>query len=430
MSSPDHQRPFEPAITNPQPRLDSESQSASAGVFSERCLSSTDGIPSPPLTPLQHAAPPRSPGSSGGFASQVFWIFCCAAFVFGLWQLGPIVAERYQYSISRGKALAEYEVARQALNDFPLTAVSQAYQMVAQKIRPSVVSITCQKNFGVGQGSGLIISEDGYIVTNRHVIEQAQDVVVILHDRQEFKAAIIGEDVETDLALLKINARGLIAADWGDSKDLAVGSIVWAVGSPFGYTQTVTSGIVSGKNRLTTDQRGQRDGQFKELIQTDAAVNPGNSGGPLVDASGRVVGINTSILGETFQGVSFAVPSSVAQFVTQQLLAKGRVERGYFGFLPSAVEAKHQNVLNLPDLYGALVLEVVRDSPAANAGLKSGDVIRSWNGEKIDDFNRVYNLIGVTPPEKTVSMEIMRDGNPLQLDVTVTQRPTELLNRR
>lgn len=403
------------------PSDNAESRSSQRGVADPAAMT-------PDLSSVT-SAPPHAHDAGRGLTSQVFWVICCAAFVFGLWQLGPVIAERYQYSISRGKALAEYEVARQAIDQFPLSTVSYAYQMVAQKIRPSVVSINARKSYGEGQGSGVIISADGYIVTNSHVVEQAREITVVLHDRQEYPAAVVGQDIETDIALLKINARGLIAAEWGDSKELAVGSIVWAVGSPFGYTQTVTSGIVSGKNRLTVNQRGFREAGFKELIQTDAAVNPGNSGGPLVDAKGRVVGINTSILGETFQGISFAVPSSVAQFVTQQLMTKGKVERGYFGFLPAAVEARLQQELKLPDLRGALVLEVVPDSPAAKAGLRPGDVIRSWNGEEIDDFNRVYNLIGVTPPEKTVNMEIFRDGAPVKLNVSVTRRPPELRSR-
>ncbi|MEQ1902835.1 MAG: trypsin-like peptidase domain-containing protein [Pirellulaceae bacterium] len=377
----------------------------------------------PPVESLVRAE--RGPSLSG----QVFWIFCCGAFVIGLWQLGPIVAERYQYSVSRGKAMAEYEVAKLALRETPLTSVSFAYQMVAQKIKPSVVSVDCKKPDGHGQGSGVIISEDGYIVTNRHVIEDSSFIRVTLHDRHEYEAKLVGEDDETDLAVLKINAQGLIPAEWGNSQELAVGSIVWAIGSPFGFTQTVTSGIVSGKNRLTFDEKTRSFRTFQELIQTDAAVNPGNSGGPLVDANGRVIGINTSILGESYMGISFAVPSAVAEFVSGQIRKNGQVQRGFLGFIPAIIRQEKVSALKLNDLNGALVNRVTPNSPAERAGLQVNDVIRSWNGEPVHDYNQVYNLIGVTPPDKNVRMEILRDGQPLTLEVTVTARPQDLRSR-
>ncbi len=389
-------------------------------------IANTPAPNGPSLPPVEHLARVERGAS---LSSQIFWIFCCGAFVLGLWQLGPIVAERYQYSVSRGKAMAEYEIAKMALRETPLTSVSFAYQMVAQKIKPSVVSVDCRKSDGHGQGSGVIISADGYIVTNRHVIEDSSLIRVTLHDRHEYEATLIGEDDETDLAVLKINAQGLIPAEWGNSHELAVGSIVWAIGSPFGFTQTVTSGIVSGKNRLTFDERTRTFRNFQELIQTDAAVNPGNSGGPLVDANGKVIGINTSILGESYMGISFAVPSSIAEFVSVQIRKNGEVQRGFLGFVPSIVPQDKISALKLNDLNGALVFRVTPNSPAERAGLRVNDVIRSWNGEPINDYNQVYNLIGVTPPNKNVSMEILRNGQPLVLDVTVTARPLDLQSR-
>ncbi len=370
------------------------------------------------------------------FLGSLFWVLCCVAFVVGLWQLGPVIAERYQYAMARGKIRAEYEGASEILESNPLANLSIASQLVAKKIRPSVVSVECEKlavvdgetMHGQGQGSGVVISADGYIVTNQHVVENVAsfdgrpNIIVRLADQFTYPATLIGTDSESDLAVLKIEAPGLVSATWGDSDELAVGSMVWAVGSPFGYDQTITSGIVSGKNRLTNTGRN-RATLKRDLLQTDAAVNPGNSGGPLVDAQGDVVGINTSILGDTYQGISFAVPSAVAKFVSEQLIKFGKVKRGFFGFVPHAVTQDIYEQLSLPDLQGALVGKVEPGTPADEAGLRIADVIRSWNGKPIENSVQVYNFIAVTPPGKNINVEVFRDGVIHELTVRVNEGP-------
>ena len=367
--------------------------------------------------------------ATADFFYTVFWLLCCAAFVVGLWHLGPLVAERYQYALSSGKAKAEYVNASRILGSDPLASLSMASELIAQRIRPSVVSIECEKlvsngrrglGWAGGQGSGIVIGSDGLILTNAHVIEGSRSVNVTLHDHRIMKAQIVGVDTENDLAVLKIEATGLIPAAWGDSESLRVGSMVWAIGSPYGLEQTVTSGIISGKNRYGQDPNSRSKTQ--ELIQTDAAVNKGNSGGPLVDSRGNVIGINTSILGDQFQGISFAIPGSVAQFVSSQLISKGSVELGYLGIEPAPVSEVLADQLGLPDLKGAYIINVSADTPAFHAGLRVGDVIRKWNGIDIEDYKMVFRLVQMTKPGTSNVIDIIRDGKPLRLSIEVTLR--------
>ena len=366
--------------------------------------------------------PRRNEGES--FIARFFWFTASAAFVLCVWKIGPEVLENYQYSLTKGKIRAEYENAVEMLEDNPLQGVSDAYQLVAQKIRPSVVSVQAIKGEAVaedqsrfienGQGSGVIMASEGYILTNEHVVRDARIINVTLYDRRVYEARVVGKsDKYNDLAVLKIDANGLIPAEWGDSDDLDVGSIVWAIGSPFGLDQTVTSGIISAKNRY--DRRAPQ----QELLQTDAAVNPGNSGGPLVDSMGRVVGINTSIYGEQFQGISFAVPSVQAKFVYEETLKQGYVPRGILGVRPTAVFQRDATRLNLPDIQGALLRQVDFDSPAMKGGLKRNDVIRSWNGDSIDDYHKLYRFVSMTEPGSIARVKIIRRGQEKTLDVKV-----------
>jgi serine protease Do len=230
-------------------------------------------------------------------------------------------------------------------------------------------------------------------------------MIVELYDRRSYQATLIGSDKISDLALLKIDAPDLIPADWGDSDALDVGAIVWAIGSPYGFQQTVTSGILSGK-----DRPGDRGNPKQALLQTDAAVNPGNSGGPLVDSQGRVIGINTSIFGETFQGISFAVPSATVNFVYDQLRSRGKVIRGYLGVYPDQVSFYDSQRLNMPDLFGARLSRVEPDSPAFIAGIRPDDVIRAWNDIEIKEFKSLFRLAETTPPNETVDVTLLRNG--------------------
>jgi serine protease Do len=354
-----------------------------------------------------------------------FFIFSIV-FVLGMFFLGPELVEKYQYSVTRGKMMAEYEFAVENLGGQSLTDVSNAYQMVALSVRPSVVSINAVKD-GVGRveesglGSGVIMSTDGFILTNQHVVRGASSIFIQLHDRRQFVATLVGEDESSDLALLKIDAPDLVPATWGDSEQVNVGSIVWAIGSPYGFQQTVTSGIISGK-----DRPGDINHPTQSLLQTDAAVNPGNSGGPLVDAKGRVIGINTSIFGDSFQGISFAVPSETARFIYRELSKKGAVTRGYLGVKP--VEVKHRDAmrLQLPDLDGAMLSQVVEGSPASAAGIRSFDIIRQWNGIEVKNFKHLYRLAEMTRPQTLVEVSLIRDGKEKVTQVVVGTRPASI----
>jgi serine protease Do len=309
-----------------------------------------------------------------------------------------------------------------------------ASRLVAHKVKPSVVSIQTIKleqpddriggRLGAlagpvmeGFGSGVIVSAEGHILTNAHVVDKAQECIVELHDRRRYRAKEIGRDELSDIAVLKIEADNLIPAQWGDSDSLEVGSIVWAIGSPYRYEQTVTSGIISAKDRPGDGNRVQN------LLQTDAAVNPGNSGGPLVNADGNVIGINTSIFGKTFQGISFAVPSETAKFIYQQILERGEVVRGYLGVRPSEVRHDVAERLNLPDLEGAILVSVERNSPAFAAGLKALDVVRSWNGKPIRSFNNLFRMAEMSQPGSVVEVSLIRDGEERSAQVTIGTAP-------
>ena len=236
-----------------------------------------------------------------------------------VWLLPPLV-ENIQFALVAGGERAQVEVAREQLANHPPLAFTQVSEDVAKSVGPSVVHIDAIQNFVVfglgfvqqhgyakGQGSGVIIDKEGFVLTNNHVIDGASEITVSLSDGRKVDAELIGSDMLTDLAVLKINADGLIEAPWGDSEKLPVGAPVWAVGNPFELDRSVTFGIISAKSR-----RGLGNTPYQEFLQTDAAVNPGNSGGPLVDSSGQVVGINTAIYGSTYQGISFAIPSETA----------------------------------------------------------------------------------------------------------------------
>ena len=368
----------------------------------------------------------REKSSTGGDLGGAMLLLFTVVLVFGLWVAGPRLVEEYHYAATAGKARAEYEHATAMLESDPLASVSYAYQMVAQKVRPSVVSITAYKrersSVGIpglgeeGLGSGVIVSTDGYIVTNAHVLDGGYRYFVELHDRRRYSAALIGVDKLSDLALLKVECNDLLPASWGDSDALDVGSIVWAFGNPYQLKQTVTSGIISGK-----DRPGDLNAK-QALLQTDAAINKGNSGGPLVDSRGHVIGINTAILGETFQGIGFAVPSSTARYVVEQLKSNGKVTRGFLGVTPVEVSNSDARRLALPDLNGAKLVHVLADSPAALAGFQSADVIREWNGIPIQDYKTLFRLAEMTPPDSTVSVTLIRGGLELETKVRVGNR--------
>ncbi len=266
-----------------------------------------------------------------------------------------------------------------------------------------------------GVGSGFVVSADGFILTNHHVVEGADEIYVTLTDKREFKGRVVGSDRRTDVALVKIEASGLPKLTIGDSNKVRVGEWVLAIGSPFGLDNTVTAGIVSAKGRET--------GDYLPFIQTDVAVNPGNSGGPLLNLRGEVIGINSQIYSRTggFMGISFAIPIDEAMRVADQLKASGRVVRGRIGVGIAEVTKEIAEPLGLPRAVGALVRNVEAGGPAARAGVEEGDIILRFDGKPIERSTDLPRLVGATKPGAKVSMQVWRKGANRDLQVTVVE---------
>ncbi len=270
-----------------------------------------------------------------------------------------------------------------------------------------------------GLGSGVIISPDGYIVTNNHVVDGAVNVSVTLNDRRILPAKVVGTDSLTDLAVIKVNASDLPSVPWGDSTKLRPGQTVLAFGNPFGLRFTVTRGIVSALNRpnpSATDRR--KPGQF---IQTDAAINPGNSGGPLVDARGEVIGINTFLISGSgsFSGAGFAIPAQIVRPTVETLIKYGKVSHGYMGIGISDVTPENSKFFDVKKAEGALVTEVEPNSPGAKAGLKTGDVITGLNGQAVNDAGELQVQVGQKRPGTTIDLDVMREGKSMKVPVTL-----------
>ena len=271
-------------------------------------------------------------------------------------------------------------------------------------------------------GSGFIIDGDGSILTNNHVVENAQKIVVKLADEQEYEAKVIGRDPKTDIAVIKIEAKTkLIPANFGDSDGLEVGEWVMAIGNPFGLDSTVTSGIVSAKGRHI----GQ--GPYDNFIQTDASINPGNSGGPLINLRGEVIGINTAIFSRTGGniGIGFAIPVNLVKELLPQLRGKGKVTRGYLGVLIQKVTPEIAESLGMEKSQGALVANVSKDGPADKSGVKVGDVIVEFDGKEIKDSGELPIIVARTPVDKKVRMKVLRDKKELSLNVAVGELKDE-----
>ena len=270
-----------------------------------------------------------------------------------------------------------------------------------------------------GLGSGVIVSPDGYILTNNHVVNNASEIQVALNDGRQFTAKVVGTDPQTDVALIKINADNLPVLILADSDKVEIGDVVLAVGNPFGIGQTVTKGIVSAKDRTTS---GDGDEDF---IQTDAAINPGNSGGALVDTDGRLVGINSAILTHSGgnQGIGFAVPSNLCRWVMDSLVKNGRVERGLLGVMIQNLTPDLAKAFKLDRTTGALVGDVSPDSPADKAGLKSGDVITQFNGQPIQDASQLKLRVAESAPGSIAQLSVSRNGESKTFDVTLGSLP-------
>lgn len=359
---------------------------------------------------------------------------------------------------------ADFALAEGALEGAEIESLerqNRAFERIAQVVTPSVVNIRTtqvvrvqqspffmdpffrrffEDFFGPGYGiprehrehslgTGVLISADGYILTNNHVIARATEIEVMLEDRRNFRANLVGADPRTDLAVLRIEGKDLPAARWGDSDSLHVGATVLAFGNPFGLNFTVTRGIVSAVGRS-----GLGLEIYEDFIQTDAPINPGNSGGPLVNVRGQVVGINTAILSAGqgpggqggWNGIGFAIPSNLARYVMESLIKTGKVTRGYLGVTLGDLNPALARQFKVPDLRGALVNQVEPGSPADKAGLVQGDVIRAVNGRPVEGTARFRSLVASTPPGTTVTLGILRDGKEMTLKVTLGELPTQL----
>ena len=271
---------------------------------------------------------------------------------------------------------------------------------------------------GRGMGSGFIISPDGYVLTNYHVVADASEVKVKLGDSREFTAKVVGSDQQYDVALLKIEGRNLPTVRVGDSNSLKPGQWVVAIGSPFGLDHSVTAGVVSAVGRST----GGPDQRYVPFIQTDVAINQGNSGGPLLNTRGEVVGINSQIFSASggYMGISFAIPIDLAMSAVEQIKKSGRVTRGQLGAVVEQIDSLKAQGLGLPDSRGALVNQIVAGSAAAKAGVQVGDVVRSVNGSPVNSWSDLPPLIGAMAPGSKVTLGVIRDGKPRELSATLT----------
>ncbi len=280
-----------------------------------------------------------------------------------------------------------------------------------------------------GLGSGVIVSPEGYILTNNHVVDDATDLEVVLSDRRQFKGHVIGKDDKTDIAVVKIDADNLPTITIGDSDKVQVGDYALAVGNPFGVGQTVTMGIVSATHRGL----GNEIEAYEDFIQTDAAINPGNSGGALVNDRGELIGINTAIIAhgsEGNQGIGFAVPVNLARNIMGQIMKNGKVVRAQLGIYPQDVTPTIARQFGVKDSEGALVGEVVAGSPAQRAGLKNGDIILDVNGKQVTDANQLRNMISTMQPNSNVNLKVWRDGAEHTMPVTLGElNPQEASNR-
>jgi serine protease Do len=270
-----------------------------------------------------------------------------------------------------------------------------------------------------GIGSGVIISPDGYIVTNNHVIDGAVDIRVTMSNRKILKAKLVGADALTDLAVIKVDGGSLPSIPWGDSTALHPGQTVLAFGNPFGFRFTVTRGIVSALNRPNPfSDNARKPGEF---IQTDAAINPGNSGGPLVNAHGEVIGINTFLVSSTgqFSGMGFAIPTQIVRPTVDTLIRDGKVSHGYMGIGITDVTPENSKFFDVSDASGAVVSQVEADSPAAKAGLKVGDVITELNGQKVSDAGQLQVEVGQKQPQTTIKLHVLREGKGVDIPITL-----------
>ena len=369
---------------------------------------------------------------------------------------GFLAAYRFTTPASATAAMAAPPAAPLDINSVSsLIAMNHAMEMLAAHVTPAVVNVTVtsrnkesaqmpdiqqffeQSPFGQffggpggpnmrprpriehGMGSGVVISPDGYIVTNNHVVEGAVDIRVSTSDRRVFTAKLIGTDPLTDLAVIKVDGKNLPSVPWGDSTALHPGETVLAFGNPYGMDFTVTRGIVSALNRPNPDMSDRR--KPGEFIQTDAAINPGNSGGPLVDVRGEVIGINTFLISPsgTFAGMGFAIPAQIAKPTVDTLIRYGKVSHGYIGVGITDVTPENSKFFNLQNNEGAVITQVDPGTPGAKAGLKIGDVVTEIDGQKVTDAGKLQVIVGQKQPDAQINLTVLREGKQMSIPVTL-----------
>lgn len=395
-------------------------------------LVAEDTASAPPLRPRAEQQLVQQHGDDLGGRTARKWFL--ALIVLTIVAASPTLVGKFIYHVRFNELKADVDVSTAALEGLKprLTDFELASRMVAKRVEPSVVSIFRPGFRGrEGQGSGVIVDPAGYVVTNFHVVNGARSISVHLTDGRVVDAEVVGVDDITDLAVLKINADNLIAAEWGNSDELQVGDLVWALGSPFGLERSFTFGIVSAKSRRSGSLAARN--LYQEYLQTDAAVNPGNSGGPLINIEGKVVGINAAIFGPSYQGISFAIPSSVAKLQYETLRTNGWVERAYLGIRPIAVPQGIQQKLGLAIGEGVYVGHVEPAAPAARAGIHRGDVILKWNDFAATDPTLLSRAIAATKVGSKAKVRLARmeaqEGaaeprrSELEIDVEVERHP-------
>ncbi len=371
-----------------------------------------------------------------GRSARLIWILVLLLIALA----APYLARKMSYAVNQGRELAKVEAARELLGE--INETTAAFPLIAQRVGPSVVHIDTSRQSqergyidelealydgeprsyeSRGQGSGVIIDDEGYVLTNFHVIRNASTIGVSLSDGRHFPdAEVIGTDALTDLAVLKIPGENLIEAPWGNSEEVEVGDWVLAVGNPYGLDRTVTAGIVSAK------QRNFGDSPYQHFLQTDAAVNPGNSGGPLVNLRGEVIGITTAILGDSYRGISFAIPATMAEEVYERLKTNGNVSRGWLGVALAPLSSEIAAELGIDLTEGALVTGLIADAPAQVAGVLPGDVIVEWDGQAVREPRDLVLLVANTEVGSTVDLVVVRADERLNLSIKVAERPPQL----
>lgn len=349
-----------------------------------------------------------------------------------LFGINPVKLFKGEYAVPKSQVVVTEKVTPEAIEK-----MHESSQVIAaaKKVKPSVVFI---KTEGVisnlfheelkipGEGSGIIYRPDGYIITNEHVVRDTQEIIVTLASGEDLKGQVVGKDVETDIAVVKIDKTGLPAASLSSTKDLEVGELAVAVGAPFGFELTVTSGVISALHRNITDSDTGRT--YTDLIQTDAAINPGNSGGALTNAFGQVVGINSLIISTVggSQGVGFAIPIDLARNIADQLIAEGKASHPYMGILGQTVDKDIAERFGLIVQKGAMITQVVGDSPSSKAGLTQGDIVVEFDGQKIDSMEDLIAAIRNRKVGDKVKTVFYRGKEKRTAELTLEEKPTRL----